>query len=218
MPRLDWKVDTVRRATTSHESAQIKKLVTGAQMADTESLAALYEQFYDRIFRYLSFKTGNVIDAEDLCEEVFLRMLESISAFKWKGVPFSSWLFRIAHNLIVDYFRKKGRKKQKPLQDAERTIDTASKDIDQEIDNKLSIQVVHKAMNELTKLQREVISLRFAGELSIAETAIAIGKKENAVKALQHAGIRNLRRTLNVKNCNLATKKMTASSGESSDE
>lgn len=208
----------MRRATTSDENAQIKKLVTGAQMADTESFAALYEQFYDRIFRYLSFKTGNVIDAEDLCEEVFLRMLESISAFKWKGVPFSSWLFRIAHNLIVDYFRKKGRKKQKPLQDAERTIDTASKDIDQEIDNKLSIQVVHKAMNELTKLQREVISLRFAGELSIAETAIAIGKKENAVKALQHAGIRNLRRTLNVKNCNLATKKMTASSGESSDE
>ncbi len=208
----------MRRATTSHESARIKKLVAGSQMADTKSLAALYEQFYDRIFRYLSFKTGNVIDAEDLCEDVFLRMLESITDFKWKGVPFSSWLFRIAHNLVVDYFRRKGRQKQKPLEDAERTIDSASKDIDQEIDNKLSIQAVHKAMNGLTKLQREVISLRFAGELSIAETAVAIGKKENAVKALQHAGIGNLRRKLNVKNTNLASKMVTVSSGEFSDE
>ena len=208
----------MQRATTSHESDQIKKLVAGSQMADTESLAALYEQFYDKIFRYLSFKIGNVIDAEDLCEEVFLRMLESISAFKWKGAPFSSWLFRIAHNLVVDYFRKKSRQKQKPLEDAERTIDTNSKDIDQEVDNRLSIQTVHKAMNGLTKLQREVISLRFAGELSIHETAVAIGKKENAVKALQHAGIKNLRQKLNVGNTNLSPKMVTVSSGELSDE
>lgn len=208
----------MQRATTSHESDQIKKLVAGSQMADTESLAALYEQFYDKIFRYLSFKIGNVIDAEDLCEEVFLRMLESISAFKWKGAPFSSWLFRIAHNLVVDYFRKKSRQKQKPLEDAERTIDTNSKDIDQEVDNRLSIQAVHKAMNGLTKLQREVISLRFAGELSIVETAVAIGKKENAVKALQHAGIKNLRQKLNVENTNLSPKMVTVSSGELSDE
>ena len=97
---------------------QIEELVRGAQKGDPESLAGLYEQFYDKIFRYVSFKTGDAFEAEDISEEVFLRMLESISSFKWKGYPFSSWLFRIAHNLVVDHFRKKGRQKQTPLEDA----------------------------------------------------------------------------------------------------
>lgn len=196
---------------------QIKELVRGAQRGDPESLSGLYEQFYDKIFRYVSFKTGDAFEAEDISEEVFLRMLESISSFKWKGYPFSSWLFRIAHNLVVDHFRKKGRQKQTPLEDAARVIGASSKDIDHEIDVKLSIQEVYKAMDGLTKLQREVISLRFAGGLSILETAEAVGKKENAVKALQHAGIKNLRRMLNVGSTGTTPAAVAIGSGEFAD-
>ena len=90
----------------------VDALVKGAQDGDSASFAALYEHFYDKILRYVSFKTGNSNESEDIAEDVFLKMLESIGSFRWQGHPFSSWLFRIAHNLVVDHFRKRGRRKQ----------------------------------------------------------------------------------------------------------
>ena len=197
------------------ERDDLEALVKRAQEGDSRSLAAIYEQFYDRIFRYVSFKTGNPTDAEDITEDVFLRMLVSISSFKWQGNPFSSWLFRIAHNLIVDHFRKKSRQKHMPLEETTGVVETASPDMDSELDIKLSIGKVYQSMNGLTELQKEVITLRFAGGLSVMETARAVGKKENAVKALQHAGIKNLRRIL--VNKGAAERAMPVRSGEVAD-
>ena len=142
------------------------------------------------------FKTGDTLEAEDLTEEVFLRMLESIGSFKWQGYPFTSWLFRIAHNLVIDYYRKAGRQKKTSLDDAMRVVGTDNVDVDRKLDVELSIKEVKEAMGGLTRLQQEVLSLRFAGGLSVAETAEAMGKKENAVKALQHAAIKKLRTLL----------------------
>jgi RNA polymerase sigma-70 factor (ECF subfamily) len=173
----------------------IEGLVKGAQEGDAASFAGLYEHFYEKVFRYVLFRTGNRADAEDIAEEVFLRMLESITSFKWRGYPFSSWLFRIAHNLVVDHYRKRGRQKADSLEDA-RGVALVSADIDSQMDLKLSVQEVYKAMGALTKLQREVITLRFASGLSVLEAAQAMGKKENAVKALQHAAIKRLRALL----------------------
>ena len=173
-------------------------LVKGAQDGDTASFARLYEHFYARIFRYVSFKTGNASEAEDITEDVFLRMLESISTFRFRGPPFSSWLFRIAHNLVVDHFRKKGREKLAPLEDSFGVRGAPSSDMDRELDIQIRMTEVRRAMTGLTDLQREVIVLRFAGGLSINETARAVGKRVNAVKALQHAGIRGLRRRMGV--------------------
>ncbi len=175
----------------------INDLVRKAQKGDSASFAALYEHFYNKIFRYVSFKSGSPTDAEDITEEVFLRMLESITSFKWKGYPFSSWLFRIAHNLVVDHFRRKGRQRTAPLESVSGTIGATSHDVDSYLDTELSMVQVGEAMTGLTKLQREVLSLRFAGGLSVRETAEAVGKNENAVKALQHAGIKKLRTLLN---------------------
>ena len=176
----------------------LEDFVRGAQSGDANSLAQLYDRFYDRIFRYVSFKIGNVSEAEDITEEVFLRLLKSISSFKFKGSPFSSWLFRIAHNLVVDYFRKNGRKQIQPLDDAVMIPDPFSPDLDHRLDVNLLMRQVNVAMEKLTDLQKEIITLRFVGQLSVRETAEAVGKNESAVKALQHAGIRNLRRGMNV--------------------
>jgi RNA polymerase sigma-70 factor (ECF subfamily) len=176
----------------------VEKLVANAQDGDAASFAGLYEQFYGNIFRYLVFKIGNVADAEDLTEEVFLRMLQAIRSFKWQGRPFSSWLYRIAHNLVVDYFRKKARQKTLSLEeiDVAGTVGASSHDVDAHLDIQLSVGEVHRAMGGLTKLQQEVISLRFVAGLSVLETAQAMDKKENAVKALQHAAIKKLRASL----------------------
>ena len=175
---------------------EIETLVRDAQEGDAEAFAGLYEMFYGKIHRYVSFKTGNATEAEDITEEVFLRMLESINSFKWRGHPFSSWLFRIAHNLVVDHFRRKGRQKTAPLEAASGLKGASFQDLDGSLDLKLHFAKVSEAMIGLTELQRQVLSLRFAGELSVLETAQAMGKKENAVKALQHAAIKKLRSLL----------------------
>ena len=175
----------------------LEHLVRRAQEGDESAFAHLYECFYDKIFRYVMFKIGDRSDAEDITTDVFLRMLESIGSFKFQGYPFSSWLFRIAHNLIVDHFRKNSRRKTAPLEDAMVMVE-ASGDMDDKIDVDMSVARVQSAMGGLTDLQREVMSLRFAAGLSVRETAEAVGKKENAVKALQHAAIKKLRVVLNV--------------------
>lgn len=175
---------------------EVEDLVRRAQQGHSEAFGGLYEAFYDKIYRYVMFKTGDSLEAEDLTEEVFLRMLESIGSFKWQGYPFTSWLFRIAHNLVIDYYRKSGRQKKTSLDDAMRVVGTDGVDIDRKLDVELSIKEVKDAMGGLTQLQQEVLSLRFAGGLSVAETAEAMGKKENAVKALQHAAIKKLRTLL----------------------
>ena len=175
---------------------EVEDLVRQAQQGHSEAFAGLYEAYYDKIYRYVMFKTGDTLEAEDLTEEVFLRMLESIGSFKWQGYPFTSWLFRIAHNLVIDYYRKAGRQKKTSLDDAMRVVGSDNVDVDRKLDVELSIKEVKEAMGGLTRLQQEVLSLRFAGGLSVAETAEAMGKKENAVKALQHAAIKKLRTLL----------------------
>ena len=178
-------------------NAEVATLVRMAQEGDTSSFGELYERFFDQIYRYVSFKTGSPSEAEDITGEVFVRMLESIHKFKWQGHPFSSWLFRIAHNLVVDHFRRNGKRNVVSLDNTTINVEAVAVDVDSHIDTEMSMDEVRKAMVGLTVLQKEVISLRFAAGLSVAETAEAVGKKENAVKALQHAGLKKLRRFLN---------------------
>jgi RNA polymerase sigma-70 factor (ECF subfamily) len=138
-------------------------------------------------------RIGNKVEAEDLTQQVFLNALRSISSFKWKGVPFSAWLFRIAHNLVVDYLRKEAKRITTPLDDS--MVDSGSNP-QKLTEQRLDIEQLALAAKQLTKLQREVIRLRFAGELSVAEVAKAMGKSQGAVKALQHSAVIALRKVL----------------------
>ena len=171
-------------------------VVKRAQEGDQAAFGELYETYYDRIYRYVSFKCGSRSEAEDLTGDVFLKMLESVHRYQFQGYPFTSWLYRIAHNVVVDNFRRKGRRPTAPLENALHVVDAAEGEMEKRAQISWTMGEVVEAMNDLTELQREAITLRFAAGLSIAETASAMDRKENAVKALQHAGIRKLRRSL----------------------
>ena len=93
-------------------------LIWRARQRDQEALAQLYEENFDKIYRYVVLKVGNRTEAEDLTQQVFLNALKSISSFKWKGTPFSAWLFRIAHNQVVDYVRKSKKRVLDPLNES----------------------------------------------------------------------------------------------------
>jgi RNA polymerase sigma-70 factor (ECF subfamily) len=168
-------------------------LIRRAQQRDEMALTQLYEENFDKIYRYVVLKIGDRTEAEDMTQQVFLNALKSISSYKFKGMPFSSWLFRIAHNQIVDYYRKKSRRATVPLDE---TIAVGHSDPWQMAERKVEIEEVARAAKKLTRAQQEVISLRFAGDLSIAEVAKVMGRSEGAIKALQHSAIAALRKVM----------------------
>ncbi|MFC1967146.1 sigma-70 family RNA polymerase sigma factor [Chloroflexota bacterium] len=168
-------------------------VIRRAQQRDPEALTQLYEENFDKIYRYIVLKIGERTEAEDITQQVFLKALNSITSYKYKGVPFSAWLYRIAHNQIVDYFRK--HKKRVTVQLDETMRDNAP-ETSQLIERDVEIEEVAEATKKLTKLQQEVISLRFTGELPVAQVAKMMGKSEGAIKALQHSAIVSLRRAL----------------------
>jgi len=169
-----------------------ESLVRRAQQQDQVAFTQLYEAHFDRIYRYVALKIGDRTEAEDMTQQVFLNALQSISSFKWKGIPFSAWLFRIAHNQVVDYLRRK-KKQAVPLNESLLRSDSNPQLM---AERNLDIEQLISATQRLTRAQREVISLRFAGELSVAEVAKIMGKSQGAVKALQHSAIVALRKTL----------------------
>jgi len=170
-----------------------ENLVRRAQNNDQEAFAQLYEEYFDKIYRYLALRIGNEMEAEDMTQQVFLNALRSISSFRWRGVPFSAWLYRIAHNQAVDHLRKKKKRTSVPLDES---LATSDDNPQLATERKLDIEQLLSATKQLTEAQREVISLRFTSELSIAQVARVMGKSQGAVKALQHSAIGALRRTI----------------------
>jgi RNA polymerase sigma-70 factor, ECF subfamily len=172
-----------------------QSLIRRAQQLDQAALTQLYEENFDRIYRYIVLKIGDRTEAEDMTQTVFLNALRSISSYKSQGLPFSSWLYRIAHNQIVDHLRRVSRKTVVPLDESLPIPDT---DPDPQVaaEMKFEIEEVARAAKQLTPAQQEVISLRFASEMSITEVAGIMHKSEGAVKALQHSAIAALRKIL----------------------
>jgi RNA polymerase sigma-70 factor, ECF subfamily len=170
-----------------------QKLVFQAQKCDQEAFAQLYEQNFDKIYRYIALKVGNKTEAEDMTQQVFIKALQSISSYKWKDVPFSAWLFRIAHNQVIDYYRKQTRQATTPLYEFMAVSDCSP---EKSVEIKSDIERLLLASKKLTPAQQEVISLRFAGELPIIEVARIMGKTQGAVKALQHSAIIALRKLM----------------------
>ncbi len=174
-----------------------ENLVRQAKRGDKEAFARLYEEHFDKIYRYSVLRIGDRTEAEDVTQQVFLKALQSISSFNWKGTPFAAWLYRIAHNQVVDYLRKKAKQQVTDFDESR----TSSVDNPQKMaEHSADVEQLFIATRQLTKAQREVISLRFAGGLSVAEVAKIMGKSQGAIKALQHSGILALRRVLLVEN------------------
>ncbi len=169
-------------------------LVQKACKGDKEAFARLYEYHFDRIYRYVVMKIGNQTEAEDMTQRVFIRAYESIGSYKMQGVQFSAWLYRIAHNQMVDYVRKESKKPTVPLDETMPIL--GNSDPEHEVEVKIDLEKVVAASKLLTKAQQEVVSLRFGGGLSITEVAQTMKKTEGAIKALQHSAIQALRKTL----------------------
>lgn len=167
-----------------------RQVVEAAQRGNQVALAKLYEHYFPRVYRYAYARLASSEDAEDVTEEIFLRIIDNIGSFSFRGLPFGAWVFRIARNEVVSHVRRqKTRSSTAPLSES---IADTGRDHVTEIELQLEIEMVRQATEKLPEAQRQVIELRFGAGLSVAETAQALKKSENNVKVLQHKAIARL--------------------------
>ncbi len=169
------------------------ELAQRASQRDPDAFAALYNAYVERIYKYVYYKVGDPNEAEDLCEQVFLKAWEAIGRYTWYGYPFSSWLYRLAHNLVVDHYRT--RREILPLND---TLLIREEPIDPEVAlaRSLTSGELRQAILRLTTEQRQVICLKFIEGYSNSEIATMMDKKEGAIRALQYRALRSLQTIL----------------------
>ena len=158
-----------------------------------DRLAGLYEEYYNKIAHYAYVRIGNRTEAEDIAGEVFLKALESLKSYEDRGLPMQAWLFKIAHNLVVDHFRKVSKQTTVPIDNVE--IKAESNPEDTAVIN-LEMDRVRTAMLNLSEEQREVLRLRFFGGLTSREAGDVLNKSDGAVREMQRAALVKLRQLL----------------------
>lgn len=170
--------------------------VDKARAGDPEACGWLYERYFDRIYRYTYLKLGDPLDAEDLTEQVFLKMIESVGSFQWQGSSFASWLYRIAHNLVVDFLRQHSRRPQTPLESVSEVLPSDGDSPDDHAERRDFAGHLVGAMSDLTDLQAQVIALKFGSDLTNAQVAEILDRTEGAVKALQYSALQKLNKLM----------------------
>lgn len=170
-------------------STEVKKEI--AERRDREDrLASLYDEYFDKIAHYIYVRVGDRNEAEDLAGKVFLKALESLKSYKERGTPMQAWLFRIAHNVSVDHLRRKGRATTVPIDGV--TV-AGGEDPVAMTEKSIEMEKVNKAIQKLTPEQREVVRLRFFGDLSSKEVGAILRKSDGAVREMQRAAVEKLR-------------------------
>jgi RNA polymerase sigma-70 factor (ECF subfamily) len=179
--------------------------VEQAQDGDPDAIGSLYEEYSDRIYRYALLCMGDPSEAEDVTEQVFLKMMESISTFRWKGKSsFSSWLYRIAHNQVVDLVRQNTRHPHVRLEHLDNVLETDIGDPHHYAEQREFLEQVISCMQELTELQIQVILLKYGAELSNSEVAEVLGRSKDTVAAVQYQALKKLHRLMNLKGFKLS--------------
>ncbi len=180
-----------RRTVTQGKSAANteRALVEKAIARDRQAFGQLYDRFVDKIFRYIYYKVGTRTEAEDLTAQVFLKAWEAIGHYHYMDRPFAAWLYRIAHNVVVDYFRTK--RDIASLEDFPFAEDDGET-LDEVTEAHLTADTIRRAISHLTTDQQRVIILRFLEGYSTEQVAQILGKQPGAVRTLQHRALAGL--------------------------
>lgn len=156
---------------------------------DPGAWQALFESYYDKMYRFAYVRTGDASAAEEIAAEVFVAAAKGVARYRDTGAPFASWLYRIARNLTADHLDRRRRRPVVALDTVEISVGGWDGSVDTAAD-------IAKALSELTKEQQEVLVLRFFSDCSLEETAGAMGKKVGAIKVLQHRALAAMKRNL----------------------
>lgn len=178
-------------AGADQEAEQVRRLVARAQQGDAEAFGAIYDRYQPEIVRYLAHRTRDADAAEDLAQQVFLKAWQAIPRYEERGLPFKAWLYRMAHNQMVDHFRSR-----RPTTDLEGVDLPEDPEAEEMLLQGEMQEALKDAMDRLSEDHRQVLVLRFLMEKSAREIGEIMGRKEVTVRGLQMRALQALRREI----------------------
>ena len=169
-------------------------IIEQACRGDKTALATLYQQHKTALYTYIYYRVaGDAATADDLTAELFSRMVAKIHQFQPRKRPFRAWLYTIARNLVHDHYRTEQREAQLARHDI---MPTATPDPEIAVQDGLETDDLLHALRQLTNEQQEVVILRFIEGCSVAETAVALGKRKGAIKTMTRRALASLKRVM----------------------
>ena len=180
--------------TRDYEQADDAQLVRWARDV-SDAFGELYRRYVKKIYNYVYYRTNNHHDAEDLTARVFYRALGHIDSYTERGIPFSAWLYRIAHNLVANWHRDRGRRQIISLDEY---IGSGSHEDPPEdkVESDEETEALLSALSQLPEERQQLIILKYVERLSNAEIGEIMDRTEGAVKSLYHRTLLNLRKEL----------------------
>lgn len=172
-----------------------KSLIQRAKNGENEAFGELYDIYLPRIYRFVFLKVGRKQDAEDLTHQVFMQAWEHIGNFEFQGFPFGSWLYRIASNAVIDYYRT--FKRTFDIEAIPKEVLARDPELEKNLDTNFSVELIRTAIGKLDHDQQNVVVMRFVDELSTKEIADVIGKSEGAIRVIQHRALKQLKEHIN---------------------
>ena len=170
-----------------------REILKKAQKGDSDAFSMLYKQYLPQIYRFIFLKTGEKELSEDLTSQVFLQAWRNIRKFRIRNNPFSSWLYQIARNLVIDFYRK-----NKNIYSLDESISVENYDqTEDNIDKNEQKKILNEAIKELPEIQQTIIILRFVEGLSDNEISKIVKKREGTVRVIQHRAIKSLKEKVN---------------------
>ena len=170
-------------------------LLKRAQAYEAEAIGELYDHYAPLIYAYLYRRVQDAQLAEDLTSEVFVRVLQAIQDARFWHTSFRAWLYRIAHNQVVDYYRQQARATVLPLE--ERILPDDGDDLEMAHEETRMHEMLGDAIRRLTPDQQQVLALRFGEQMKTQEVAEIMEKSTGAIEALQHRALAALRKMVN---------------------
>ncbi|HAS28112.1 MAG TPA: hypothetical protein DCR59_02855 [Dehalococcoidia bacterium] len=176
---------------------QEKELVFKAK-TDADAFGLLYDEYYPKVFGYVLRRTASVETAKDITSEVFLKALQSIKNFRWRNIPFSAYLYRIAGNEISNGYRSNKRfiQLKQEMVNASLLSDDEITRVEADIQNHEDYLLLHRCIVKLPHIYQEVIVLKYFEKKPTSEICNILGKREGTVKSLLHRGLKKLKKLM----------------------
>lgn len=190
------EASSVERSDKALSAEELEETVRRAGRGDEEAVSWLFEQYHPRVYRYALARLGMAHDAEDVAAEAFTTVVRKVASFRWRGAGFEAWLFKIAANAVVDRHRRRARDPVELREDSGFENRAGGQESDQALLDAERGSELRALLDRLPADQREVLLLRFAGELSADEVGQVMGRKPNAVRQLQFRALEGLRRRM----------------------
>jgi len=165
--------------------------LSGLRKLDQQTISAVYDQHFSEVYRYVLYRIGDATVAEDIASDVFVRLLEAVQNGNSPQTNIKGWLIGTASHVVIDHMRRKYRRPEEEISDAE---PDRSPSVAAEVDEREQNRVVNEAYEQLTPEQQHVLALRFGQGYSLEETAASMNKNVNAIKALQFRALAALQR------------------------